>query len=193
MNLSYVTYSHSYADTGEVFYFGSGLESRAFDIWTRSKAHKFIIKTRGIKVDILSKFETKADALALEQRLINENYDKLELLNYPPEKWKELGRRSGEKTFKEKTGVHGRSEEKIIQDAKAGALAAKEKGVAIFGLTFTQLSEQGKKGGKLGGKKGGASVGTQRWRCDQCGFVTTPGALGTHQSKLKHVGKTRLI
>jgi hypothetical protein len=48
-------------------------------------------------------------------------------------------------------------------------------------------------GGKIGGKIASQIVAKQRWKCNDCDFISTPGGVGNHQRKTKHIGKEKLI
>jgi hypothetical protein len=113
------------------------------------------------------------------------------------------GKIGGKKAKELGLGVHGRTKEQIIKDSKKGAQRCKELGVGFFALTSQQKSENGRKGGikvaerhkKNGtgiygqtkeqkseaGKIGGSNTSSQRWKCTETGFITTPGPLSTYQ------------
>lgn len=66
-----------------------------------------------------------------------------------------------------------------------------------FAAAFAaKAREAGRKGGRIGGKRGrakGARVANAlRYRCLECGMVTSPGPLGTHQKATGHSGRTRV-
>lgn len=48
-------------------------------------------------------------------------------------------------------------------------------------------------GGKKGGKIASQIVAKQKWKCNECDFVSTPGGVGNHQRKTKHIGKEKLL
>jgi hypothetical protein len=75
----------------------------------------------------------------------------------------------GRLTSKLKIGVHGRSKEKMTEDGKKGGARTKELGVGIFNLTLEQRRETTKK------------LNTQKWKCLETGFITSPGPLTIYQ------------
>jgi hypothetical protein len=118
---------------------------------------------------------------------------------------KEQMSENGRKTKELGIGVHGRTKKQIKKDSKIGGKRTKERGVGIFGLTTEQTSENGKKGGKIGGKKvkelcvgihgrtkeqikkdseiGGKKTSSQKWKCTETGYISTPGPLTHYQNK----------
>ena len=163
----YVVYCHLYADTGEIFYYGAGWQSRPYDLYNRTEKHREIARQRGVRISILHENLTKKEAHRIERELISSAFSNNEkILNFSPEKRKEIGRLTGLKTFKTKTGVHGRTPEQMSKDGKkAGTISY----YAENGLGKSDLSRAGKKGGKIGGVIGGALTGQQQWQCGECG------------------------
>jgi hypothetical protein len=126
---------------------------------------------------------------------------------------KNAGKIGGKKSFELKIGVHGRSKQKMSVDGRIGGEKVKELNVGIFGMTEEQRKtasvKAGKKTGKIlgtraktekfgifalspeqqyensknGGKKGSLTTNSQKWRCDETGFITAPGALTNYQRK----------
>ena len=98
----------------------------------------------------------------------------------------EGGKISGNKHKENKTGVCGRSPEKMSEDGKKagriggknggkkGGRAAYEKGVGIHALTSEEKRKAGIKGGKL--------VSSQRWQCTKTGYTSTAGGLTCYQN-----------
>jgi len=108
-------------------------------------------------------------------------------------------------------GICGLTYEERVKYGKIGLEKQKELGVGIYALTPEQMSENGKKAGKIGGKiggkisgkkhkenktgicgmsfeeksdagkKGGKKTNSQRWICEETGYITTPGALTWYQ------------
>lgn len=92
-----------------------------------------------------------------------------------------MGKINGKLTYDKKTGVHGRSKEKMIEDARNAGKRTYELGVGIFSKSNEKMIEDGIKGGKIGGKKGGKSVSLQRWQCTITGYISTPAGLSHYQ------------
>ncbi len=97
-------------------------------------------------------------------------------------------------TCKERgVGLFGRSEEKIKEDnskgGKIGGNICKEKGVGVCGISRENKIEYGRKGGKKGGSVGGKIGGkiackitnSQKWMCEETGYITTSGPLTKYQ------------
>jgi len=115
------------------------------------------------------------------------------------ENGKKGGAKGGQKTYKLRLGIHGRTKEQMSEDSKKGAQKAKELGVGIQGWSKEQSIENGKKSGKrayeLGvgihsltkeersaaGKRGIKATLSQKWMCLETGYTTNPGALTTYQ------------
>lgn len=97
------------------------------------------------------------------------------------------GKISGQKHKKNKTGVCGRSKEKMTKDgrkggkiggAKGGKIGGnknKENKTGICGLSLEELSEAGKKGGK--------TTSSQKWKCTETGYVSHASGLTSYQNK----------
>jgi hypothetical protein len=190
----YVVYRHLRADTREVIYYGAGTIARPFDLYTRIEEHRNIATSCGIVIEIVKTFDLKKDAHALERQLIRAGFANNEhLFNANPEHVKRHCEVIGHLSKELKVGVHARSVSKMKEDGIKGGIAAYHTGKGIGSLSSENLSELGKVGGKLGGPKGGKSTGSQKWKCDSCGMITTLGALGKHQNAKSHIGKTRII
>lgn len=77
-------------------------------------------------------------------------------------------------------------------------IATKESCQKGGSVTGKKLVESGKwkeiqsLGGKKGGKVAAQIVAKQKWKCNECDFVSTPGGVGNHQRRTKHNGKERL-
>lgn len=73
--------------------------------------------------------------------------------------------------------------------------ASCQKGGSIAGR---KLVENGKwkdiqsLGGKIGGQIAAQIVAKQKWKCNDCDFTSTPGGVGNHQRRTKHIGKERI-
>ena len=111
------------------------------------------------------------------------------------------GKISGKKSKENKTGVFGRSKEKMSEDGKKGGQKAKELGLGIFSLSPEQRSENSKKAGKLSyelgigihgrtkekmiedGRKAAKVINSQKWMCLETGVVSTFGPLTRYQRK----------
>jgi len=111
------------------------------------------------------------------------------------------GKITGKKSKENKTGVCGRSKEKMSEDGRKGGNIIYELKVGIHGLTKKQKSENSRKSGektyKLGigihgrtkkqmnedAKKGAKITNSQKWMCIETGFVSTSGPLTKYQRK----------
>lgn len=91
------------------------------------------------------------------------------------------GKINGNLTYKLKTGVHGRSKEKMVEDAIKAGQRAYELGVGAFGRTKEQWRKDSQKAGRIGGKKGGKAVSSQQWQCTVTNYVSTPAGLSIYQ------------
>lgn len=159
----YTVYSHSFADTGEVFYYGAGKKGRELDRVNRVSKYKAAVGKRSIIVRILCYCGTKGYAHEVENKLISRAFEDGEkIINCRKEEKTSIGKIAGASTYSRKTG--------------------------IFSLASEETAKNCRKGGSIGGKE----VGKQRWKCSQCGLVSTPGALGRHQKYLDHVGRERV-
>jgi hypothetical protein len=99
------------------------------------------------------------------------------IFSLSPEEISENCKKGGNKNKENKTGVCGRSLEKMSEDGKkAGKIGGKvsyEKGVGVHGVSKEKRIENGKKGGK--------ASSSQKWQCTQTGYVSTAGALTPYQ------------
>lgn len=240
----YYVYVHRRATTGEPFYYGKGKGDRAY-IPDRNDWHDRVVKKYGMRVDVLFSNLTEIVAYFLEVSAIDFARSRGENITnktsggegFTSETASKAGKLGGKTNAINKTGVCGRSPEKMSEDGKksgaASAKANKERGTGmfaftteqrvtngkklkedqvgfngftreqrsevgkscrdrktgIFSFTFEQLSEQGKKGGKIGGKIGGRVTGSKRYKCLDCGKITTIGPLSYHQKATGHQGK----
>ena len=98
------------------------------------------------------------------------------------------GKKSGNKSKENKTGIFGMtSEEKSAAGRKGGKIGGnkcKETETGIFGLSTEQLSEAGKKGGK--------ALSSQKWQCTETGYVSTAGGL-TYYQKARGIDTSKRI
>lgn len=132
----------------------------------------------------------------------------------------EGGKISGEKNKILKRGIFAMTEEEKQEARLKGASRSKELGVGLYGLTYEQRSENGKRNGKItgkingkknvelkrgifgmseeekqearskGGKTSGRKTSSQKWMCTETGFITTPGAL-THYQRAKGIDTSK--
>ena len=100
----------------------------------------------------------------------------------------QLGKRNAEKNKKNKTGLYALTPEQIGENAKKGGDTAYEMGVGVHGRSKEQMREDGKKGGKIGGKKSSS----QKWMCEETGYVTNSGAL-THYQRARNIDTSKRI
>ncbi|MFN9906379.1 MAG: hypothetical protein ACK56F_09685, partial [bacterium] len=95
------------------------------------------------------------------------------------ENGKKSGKIGGQKTYEMGVGVHGRTKEQMIEDArKGGQISGKENGkyckenkLGIFSISKEERSEISRK------------VGLQKWKCLETGFVANAGNLTQYQRK----------
>jgi hypothetical protein len=123
------------------------------------------------------------------------------------------GKKAGQKCKELGLGICGLSYEERVKYGKIGLEKQKELGVGIYALTPEQMTENGKKAGKIGGKIGGKISGkkhkenktgicgrskeqiiedskkgskktnSQKWMCEETGYITTSGPLTWYQRK----------
>ena len=203
---SYEEYGRGYIGSRKCFclpgedikYFGSSSDK------TFKPTQKIILKD-----DYSTREEAYADEIILQEyykvvenpHFVNKSYQTSTKFYYvpEPEDAKKRGKINGLKHKQNKTGVCGRSKEKMSEDGKKATKRARELGVGLYGLSSKEKSEAGKIGGKkikeLGigifgmsleerkkvSSKSGKEVGKQKWVCLETGFITTPGALGRYQ------------
>jgi len=124
---------------------------------------------------------------------------------------KNAGKIGGTKSFEMKTGVHGRNKQKMSADGRIGGEKCKELNIGIFGMTTEQRKSASVLGGKTtgkiigtrakkekfgifalspeqqyensrnGGKKGSLTTNSQKWMCEETGFISNPGSLTNYQ------------
>ena len=104
------------------------------------------------------------------------------------EEERERRREVGNKNKENKTGIFGRSPERMSEDSRKGVNKNKENKTGIFGLSLEELSEAGKKGGKIGGK----TSTSQKWQCTETGYTSTSGGLTRYQ-KAKGIDTSKRI
>jgi hypothetical protein len=120
-----------------------------------------------------------------------------------PEEKHLLGLQNGERNKKLKLGICGLSTEERREIGKRsgyiGGNKVKELGIGIHALTSKEKSESGKKGGKISGTnhklKGTGffkltkeekieivkKTNSQKWMCEETGYITTSGPLTLYQ------------
>jgi len=85
------------------------------------------------------------------------------------EERKEHSKKGGNKCKELGLGVCGRTKEKMREDGKKGAEKTKELGLGIHALTLEERKENSKK------------VNSQKWMCEETGYITTSGPLTNYQ------------
>jgi general stress protein YciG len=83
------------------------------------------------------------------------------------------GNISGNKNIEEKRGIFSQTDEERRKIASLGGKAVKELKIGIFSMSKEEWSEVG--------KKGAAVTNSQKWKCLETGFITTPGNLSQYQ------------
>lgn len=71
------------------------------------------------------------------------------------EKRVEDAKTAGQKCFEKKAGIHGLSKEERVEHSKKNGKITRDRGVGVCGQSKEKMSENGKKGGPIGGKIGG--------------------------------------
>lgn len=120
-----------------------------------------------------------------------------------PFKGSQLGSRKGgliggKSNALNKTGICGRSKEKMSEDGRKAGLIGGKKGGAIGGRNNT--FENRSKAGKLGILKvskeamlvGTKIVNSQTYRCVDCHFISTPAGIGAHHKHSGHILRERI-
>ena len=180
----------------DVKYFGS-FKDKSF-----KPTQKIILKD-----DYTTREEAYADEILLQEyykvvenpHFANKAYQTSTKFYYitPTEIASERGKINGLKHKQNKTGVCGRSKEKIVEDARnAGIVGGKktyELGIGIHAITPEQRTENSKKAyanglGKMSkkekseaSKNGGKTISSQIWECTITGHRSTPGPLAIYQ------------
>lgn len=131
------------------------------------------------------------------------------------------GKANGEKVRDEKLGVFAMTPEQLSEAGSKGAAKLKELGKGIYNqANFTdEQNERRRQGGINGAKRiveeklgvhgwtreqrserarrqnhaAGKSTSSQKWKCDECDLISTPGGIGSHQRRTSHKGKTRIL
>jgi hypothetical protein len=119
------------------------------------------------------------------------------------------GRRNGNKTKENKTGIFGLSPEEKRENSRKGGITQgnrhKENKTGVCGRTPEKIKEDGRKGGitqgnrnrenKTGifgrspekmsedGRKAAKAQHAQKWQCTETGYVSNSGSLTTYQNK----------
>ena len=105
----------------------------------------------------------------------------------------------GKMTYLLGIGVHGLTKKQKSELGKKSSKIQKELGIGIYGLTEEQRSKNGKKSAKTNeknktsiyaltpeqlsenGKKGGQKTSSQKWMCEETGYISTPAGLSNYQ------------
>jgi hypothetical protein len=103
--------------------------------------------------------------------------------SFTPEQIIENAKNATKKARELGVGVYGFTKEQRSEYSKKEAERAKELGVGIFSFTQEQIIENARKGGTIGGKLGGKITSSQRWMCEETGYISTPGGLSSYQKK----------
>lgn len=89
------------------------------------------------------------------------------------------GKRGGNTNKINKTGVCGRSKEKMIEDGKKSGIITYQMGVGVHGRTKEKRIEDARKGGLISGK----ISNSQKWQCLVTGYISTAPGLSNYQRK----------
>jgi hypothetical protein len=146
----------------EVPYYYYGVKKEKYfneEYWGSPATNKWCWKLYTPKKQILEIFdytdEGWLEALEIEKRLIKPvyNIDKLCLnKNCGGIISLDVTRKTGIKTYEIRVGIHGRTQEQIIEDSRKGGNVAFEKKLGIHGRPQEQIIEDARKGGKIVGK-----------------------------------------
>ena len=98
----------------------------------------------------------------------------------------EDGRKSGQKTYKNGTGIHSLTPEQKSEAGKRGGKRSKELGVGLHSFTAEQRIENA----RLGGIASCRIINSQKWMCEETGYITTSGPL-THYQKAKGIDTSK--
>jgi hypothetical protein len=103
--------------------------------------------------------------------------------------------------YERKVGIHGRSAEEMSKHGRKWGKISHELGIGIHGRTKEQIIEDAKKGGRIAGAKNyemkigihsqtieekielGRKTSSQRWKCLETGYISTPAGLSNYQRK----------
>jgi hypothetical protein len=120
--------------------------------------------------------------------------------------WRLWGNREDYIAWKALAGFYNKEEvihQVMIVGTKKGGNITKELGIGVHGLSKEQIIENSKKGAKLGGEKSkelgigihsqtpeerrewaklaGKVTNSQKWMCEETGYISTPGGLSQYQ------------
>jgi hypothetical protein len=200
------------------YYYGVHKEKKFDEYYMGSPVtHKDFWKLYTPKKEYIEFFEYSDDGYAearlFENSLIAPVLNEELCLNehcggsYSLESCRNAGKIGGNKNKENKTGVCGRSPEKMSEDGKKsgkiGGKKCKENKTGIFGRSPEKISEDAKNAGKIGGnknkenktgvcgrslekmsedgKKSGKVASAQKWQCTETGYVSNSGGLTCYQ------------
>lgn len=193
------------------YYYGVHKEKRFNEYYMGTPVtHKWVWDFYTPKKQILQLFnftdEGWIEAQEAEKRLIKPVYNEDKwCLNencggiFSIEQSIKSGKINGKKTYENKTGIHGRTKEQIIEDSKNASARAKELGVGIHSQSKEKLSENGKRGGKKAQKtlknkklaiysisteerkEIAAKTNSQKWMCLETEYVSTAAGVVAYQ------------
>lgn len=209
----FYVYVHKRQTNGEPFYYGKGKGRRAWDR-QRNVWYSRVVRKHGRIVEILKTGLTNEEAKAEERRRIAEARKRgenivnqtdggdevggewsrrgalktmeLKIGIFSPGAASKGGKRGGETNFKNKTGVCGRSPEKMSEDGKKAGRSNAINKTGFCGRSPEKMSEDGKKGAAK-------TKHALRWvyQCS-CGFTSNAGNVEKHQKLSGHTGKIKL-
>lgn len=113
------------------------------------------------------------------------------------EKMTEDGKKGGQKTYELGIGLHALTPEQKSENAKKSGQKTYELGIGIHALTPEQRSENSKKAVKTNEKnktgiygltteqrrETARKINSQKWKCTETGYISTPGGLTYYQRK----------
>lgn len=100
---------------------------------------------------------------------IQTKLNKSGIFSLTKEQRQENSRKSLEKHKNNKTGIYSLSLEERIKNSKKGDIKNKENGTGIYSIPKEKLQECAKK------------TNSQKWKCTETGFITSPGSLSRYQ------------
>lgn len=197
-------YVHKRATDGQPFYYGKGIRRRAWDK-RRNAWHNNVVEKHGMVVEIIVGGLTAPVAKMLEITAISFAKSRGEpitnltnggdgasgeasakanetnrrngtaIYSLTPEARREIGLRAAAYNRANKTGLQGRSKEKVSTDsAKGGSVSGKNHKQNKTGMFAITLDQQPK------------------YACSECGKIGFAGGIALHQMHSKHQGRHKL-
>jgi hypothetical protein len=87
----------------------------------------------------------------------------------------ETAKKYGEENVELKRGVFGMTDEELYHSRKRGGDKNRDDGIGMFKMSVEEKMKKNKKAGK--------STSSQKWMCEETGYISTPGGLSSYQKK----------